>query len=199
MFQWSTGGITTIATWDTLSRQAIIQDTVVKRSKYYSHVTIREETHKTGNSKYWNRQQRNVSNSEISNIFYIHKQHAFSALTLVGWVSRRASGPQKMSNEVLVWLSVWSEVDCLHMVQLMPLPPKIPSSLASFKSRLVLPFWYWFTEVILEKRSLNGCSKIAIFRLHNCAVLTVNLRTNIFGCGISLYLCTVSKQVCRYH
>jgi len=30
---------------------------------------------------------------------------------------------------------------CLHMVQLMPLHPKTPSSLASFKSRLVLPFW----------------------------------------------------------
>ena len=30
--------------------------------------------------------------------------------------------------------------DCLHMVQLMPLLPKTPSSLASFKSRLVLPF-----------------------------------------------------------
>ena len=29
--------------------------------------------------------------------------------------------------------------DCLHMVQLMPLHPKTPSSLASFKSRLVLP------------------------------------------------------------
>jgi len=30
--------------------------------------------------------------------------------------------------------------DCLQMVQLMPLHPKTPSSLASFKSRLVLPF-----------------------------------------------------------
>jgi len=29
---------------------------------------------------------------------------------------------------------------CLHMVQLMPLHPKTPSSLASFKSRLVLSF-----------------------------------------------------------
>ena len=29
--------------------------------------------------------------------------------------------------------------DCLHMVQLMPLHPKTPSSLALFKSRLVLP------------------------------------------------------------
>ena len=33
--------------------------------------------------------------------------------------------------------------DCLHMVQLMPLHPKTPSSLASFKSRLVLPLLSW--------------------------------------------------------
>jgi len=48
--------------------------------------------------------------------------------------------------------------DCLHMVQLMPLHPKTPSSFASFKSRLVLPFWYRFTLNVLEKRSLNGCN-----------------------------------------
>jgi len=47
---------------------------------------------------------------------------------------------------------------CLHMVQLMPLHPKTPSSLASFKSRLFLPFWYGLTQVVLEKRPLNGCS-----------------------------------------
>jgi len=49
-------------------------------------------------------------------------------------------------------------VDCLYMVQLMPLHPKTPSSLASFKSRLVLPYWYQLTQVVLEKRPLNGCS-----------------------------------------
>ena len=43
-------------------------------------------------------------------------------------------------------------VDCLYMVQLMPLHPKTPSCLASFKSRLVLPFWYRITQVVLEKR-----------------------------------------------
>ena len=48
--------------------------------------------------------------------------------------------------------------DCLHMVQLMPLCPKTPSSLASFKSRLVLPFWYLLTPVVLENRPLNGCN-----------------------------------------
>ena len=50
--------------------------------------------------------------------------------------------------------------DCLHMVQLMPLHPKTPSSLASFKFRLVLPFWYQLTQVVLEKRPLNGCSVV---------------------------------------
>jgi len=44
---------------------------------------------------------------------------------------------------------------CLHMVQLMPLHPKTLSSLVSFKSRRVLPFWYQLTEVVLEKRPLN--------------------------------------------
>ena len=48
--------------------------------------------------------------------------------------------------------------DCLHMVQLMPLPSQAPPSLASFKSRLVLPFWYRLTQVVLEKRPLNGSS-----------------------------------------
>jgi len=47
--------------------------------------------------------------------------------------------------------------DCL--VQLMPLHPKTPLFLASFKSRLVLPFWYQFTQgVVLEKRPLIGYS-----------------------------------------
>jgi len=45
----------------------------------------------------------------------------------------------------------------LHMVQLMLLHAKTPSSLASFKYRLVLLFWYWLTQVVLEKRPLNGC------------------------------------------
>jgi len=32
-----------------------------------------------------------------------------------------------------------------------------PSSLASVKSRIVLPFWYRLMQVVLEKRPLNGC------------------------------------------
>ena len=50
--------------------------------------------------------------------------------------------------------------DCLHMVRLMPLMPlhpRTPSFLALFKSRLVILFWYRLTQVVLERRLLNGC------------------------------------------
>ena len=47
---------------------------------------------------------------------------------------------------------------CLRMVQLTSLHPKTPSSPASFKSRLVLHFWYQLTQVVLEKRPLNRCN-----------------------------------------
>jgi len=43
--------------------------------------------------------------------------------------------------------------NCLHMTQLMLLP----LSLASVKSRLVIPFWYRLTRVILDKGPLNRC------------------------------------------
>jgi len=45
---------------------------------------------------------------------------------------------------------------CLHIVCHCQL--KAPSSLVLFKSRLVLPFWYWLTQVVLEKRLLNRCN-----------------------------------------
>ena len=48
--------------------------------------------------------------------------------------------------------------DCLCMVHLRPLHSKTQSSLALFKSRLVLPFLYQVTQVILEKKPLNGRS-----------------------------------------
>ena len=50
----------------------------------------------------------------------------------------------------------------LHMVQLMLLHPKTPSSLASLNSRTVLPFWYWLTKSSSKESVklvlLNCCS-----------------------------------------
>ena len=57
------------------------------------------------------------------------------------------------------WCGYLSGVRCRFfcMVQLMPLHPNTPSSLTSFQSRLVLPFWYLLIQVVLEKRPLSGC------------------------------------------
>jgi len=73
---------------------------------------------------------------------------AFSALTLL--VGRQEGHPAcKKKLEwwgagVVVCLELGAD---LHMAQLMPLP----LSLASVKSRLVLPFWYRLTRVVPEK------------------------------------------------
>ena len=40
----------------------------------------------------------------------------------------------------------------------MPLHPKTPSSLASFKSRMVLSFWYRITQVVMEKEAVKWLS-----------------------------------------
>ena len=60
---------------------------------------------------------------------------------------------KKLSGEVLTWLSVWSEVqmNCIwshwcHCISY------------SSESRMGLPFWCRLTQVVLEKRPLNGCS-----------------------------------------
>ena len=57
----------------------------------------------------------------------------------VGWAAGRASGLWKLSGGVLAWLSVWSEVQtCIWPSWCHCHSP----SLASEKSRLVLPFCY---------------------------------------------------------
>ena len=67
---------------------------------------------------------------------------------------------------MLAWLSIWSEVQtCIwpswcHCHWL---------SLAPVKSRLVLPFWYRLTRVVLDKGPLNGCVCVCV-----CACFSVN-------------------------
>jgi len=56
----------------------------------------------------------------------------------------------------------------LHMAQQMPLP------LASVKSRLVLPFWYWLTQVVLEKGPLNVSNNLLVVFERSCGgVVTI--------------------------
>ena len=89
------------------------------------------------------------------NIWSNTVQHALLLLLLIllGWLGVRKSIQPVKKGICLEW-----GADCLHMVQLMPLHPWTTLSLASFKCRLVLTFWYWLTQVDLAKRPLNRCS-----------------------------------------
>jgi len=79
----------------------------------------------------------------------------------------------KLSGEVLAWLSVWSEVQtCIwhswcHCHSL---------SLASVKSRLVLPFWYRLTRVVPDKGPFNGCMYVCMLWSCYCNCFLIALR-----------------------
>jgi len=47
----------------------------------------------------------------------------------------------------------------LHTAQLMPRPFTIS---CSSKSRLVLPFWYWLTQVVSDKAQGRGCKTVVV-------------------------------------
>ena len=114
---------------------------------------------------------------------------AFSALTLlVGWQEGHPAC-KKLSGGVLAWLSVWSEVQtCIW-----------PSgfychslSLASVKSRLVLPFWYWLPQVVLDKGPLNVCVCVCVYTMsHVCAADTVAVRALVY---CSTYLMVMQRR-----
>jgi len=92
-------------------------------------------------------------------IIYMHLQFAFSALTLL--VGRQEGHPACKKAEwwragVVVCLEPGAD---LHTAQLMPLPLTVS---ASVKSRLVLPFWYRLTRVVLYKGPLNVCLCVCV-------------------------------------
>ena len=86
-------------------------------------------------------------------------QFSFSALTML--VGRQEWHPacKKLSGGVLVWI-----FDCIEMQAcIWPSWCHCHSlSLASVKSRLVLPFWYRLTRVVPDKGPLNGCVCITV-------------------------------------
>ena len=52
-------------------------------------------------------------------------------------------------------------------------------SLASVKSRLVLPFWYWLTRVVLDRGPLNVCVSVCVYgsvhAMHTCPVSSTTM------------------------
>ena len=93
---------------------------------------------------------------------------------------RKGIRPVKnLSSEVLAWLSVCSEMQtCIsprwcHCHSL---------SLAPVKSRSVLPFWYWLTQVDPDKGPLNGC--VCVYHWHNADIMHITCNCIILDDGI---------------
>ena len=85
-------------------------------------------------------------------------RHAFSALTLS--VGHQEENLASKSWVMRCWCGYLSGARCRLFAwsSWCHCRPKTPSSRAPFKSRLVLPFWYRLTQVVLEKTPLNLCS-----------------------------------------
>jgi len=80
---------------------------------------------------------------------------AFSRLTLLIGHQEKRPACKKLSDEVLAWLPVWSEV---HMICIWSADASATtSSLASFKCRMVYISGAALPEVVVVKRLLNGC------------------------------------------
>jgi len=127
-------------------------------------------------SKYCHRQIQPQTWVISSFLFYLQLlliTSAFSALMLlVGWQEGHPACKKQewWGAGVIVWSKVhtciWPSWCHCHSL-----------SLASVKSRLVLPFWYRLTWVVLEKGPLNGCVCVLSFyhELHYTADISYML------------------------
>jgi len=127
---------------------------------------------------------------------YLFSLQCFDA---VGWVTGRASGLYKLSDEVLLLLSVWSELQIVCVWSIWcHCHPKTPSSLAWFKSRLVLPFWY---QVVLENKPLQGCSSsiLLFWSLFFCCSFMqfIKLTISCYGYSVHFVLHSVMHFTCK--
>ena len=77
----------------------------------------------------------------------------------IGWASLRAYDSWQIGRGGAGMISCLdSRADCLHIAwPMLCCHPKTPSSSVLLESGIVLPFWCWLTQVVLQKRPLNGC------------------------------------------
>ena len=115
-------------------------------------------------------------------------QYAFSALTLL--VGRQEGHPARknLSDEVLAWLSVWSEMQRLAYGPADATAS--PSSLLQ-KSQNGLSFGYRPTQAVLEKRPLNDCVCVCVCL---CALVSAAWHAvALFRCPWLLNACIIDR------
>jgi len=92
-------------------------------------------------------------------VLEFHYQNIVGTLCWLG--DRKCIWPvKKLSGDVLVWLSVWSEVQMIYIWSSWCHCHPIIS--CSSKIQNGLPFWCRLTQVVLEKRPFNGRSSSSV-------------------------------------
>jgi len=99
---------------------------------------------------------KNSNNTAYKLSYTLFKQLVFSSLTPLA--ARHVQHPacNKLSDEVLAWLSVWSEVQIICVWSSWCHCHPIISCFSKIQNGL--PFWCRLNQVVLEKRPLNGWS-----------------------------------------
>jgi len=116
---------------------------------------------------------RTTTTSAVLQPLYRSTYIAFSALTLL--VVRQEGHPacKKLSGGVMVWLSVWSEVQTSHMAQLMPLPLTVSCS-----SKIQIGFAF-LVPAHLGSPGKRTVKRVCVYR-STCVSRHLQLRTEGF-------------------
>jgi len=109
-----------------------------------------------------------------------------------------------MSDGVLAWLSVWSDVQTCIWPSWCHCHPL---SLALVKSRLVLPFWYRLTWIVPDKEPLSGCMYVCMYvyssfplwqyNFMHCCFTASNVDVCCWHCSNKV-LSTLSTDLCSW-
>ena len=136
----------------------ILSATVIKIS------LLCENEKKKNTSVFWNMVYRYFVSLECAwvELFPCHwvSLSCLQCFDAVGWAAGRASGHVK-NWMVGCWHGCLSGARC--RLAYGPADASATLSLAPVKSRLVSPFWYRLTRVVLDRRPLNGCVCVCVF------------------------------------
>ena len=110
---------------------------------------------------YSSRRISNASTLVQQEIRFYWRNHVLPSVLWRCWLGgRKGIRPIKnLSDEMLAWFCLEQSANDLHMVWLMPMPT---NHLCFSKIQNGLSFWYWPTQVVLEKRPLNDCVCVCV-------------------------------------
>jgi len=126
----------------------------------------------------WNIAVHGVKNSLFISSYIMYKAAYSALMLLVGW---QQGHPACKNWVVSYWHGYLSGVRCVwcHCHPIISCSSKIQNG---------LPFWCWLTQVVLEKRLLNGCSNSSS---------SSNVQSTVYEETINIYRKPLLSSTCN--